>query len=171
MMAITSLFFLFRVVEFHQKVMRFFWQGLLSDGDKAICRLPGIQLARLQTFKISFFLDYLNLNFWRQIPSAQKVSKTLSLFFFSKLSNSNISRLYWLCTQTNMSIAMMDGIFSYFFFLYTPLEWTGNFFFFSCPIHQNRSMESGPLSLSCFSTGTILLTLGLVKGNWQGMLK
>jgi hypothetical protein len=27
-----------------------------------------------------------------------------------------------------MSIAMMDGIFSYFF--YTPFEWTGNLFFF-----------------------------------------
>lgn len=131
MMAITSLFFLFRVVEFHQKVMRFFWQGLLPDGDKTICRLPGIQLARLQTFKISFFLDYLNLNFWRQIPSAQKVSKTLSLFFFfSKLSNSNISRLYWLCTQTNMSIAMMDGIFSYFFFFTLHSNGPETFFFF-----------------------------------------
>lgn len=76
-----------------------------------------------------------------------------------------------------MSIAMMDGIFSCFcFFIFTPRSNGPETCFFFIP-HRvlstridrwKRSMESVPLSLSCFSTRDNLANVGTSERKLTG---
>jgi hypothetical protein len=139
--------------------MRFFWQGLLPDGDKTMSSTGNSAgtASNFQDFFLGwfFFLGYLNSNFWRQILTQKSVNKLLAVFSFSKLSNWNLPSI--LTMHPHKHVYCRDGwnIFLFFFNFYTPLEWTGNLFFsrvLSTRIDRcKRSMESGPLSQLFFN--------------------